>query len=260
MENAFTYNYPRELEISEMLLIAYNFTHENLKYLFLYGFIVYLPLNFIQSTFPKFDILKMIVKMPVMQYSDAFTMLSALSASFFLTISANIPIIIIANGLLNGKTPLLLLTFKSVFNIVKKSFWVNLATLSFFYTFVTLWLYFVYFQRIVFLILTLPVIVFLVYFIFSVYAFSIKELNLFQSILYSYKTVQGRWFKVFIYTLVFYLLMATAILILGIPYAILSEHFVVVIFYNTFVNIICTYFVALFTIFFINFDDTKVNL
>jgi hypothetical protein len=255
MENAFTYNYPRELNISEMLLIAYNFTLKNFKFLFLYGFIVYLPLNFIQFTFPTFDVLKM----PAMNYSDAFTMLSALSASFLLNIFANMPIIIVVKGLLNGKKPSIRTIFKSMINILKQSFRINLATLFFFYLFVTLWLYFAYFKPSLFLVLTVPVIIILVYLIFSVYAFSIKGLNLFKSILYSYKTVHRRWFKVFAYTLVFYLLMATAILALGIPYAILSEHFVIVIFYNTFVNIICTYFVALFTIFFINFDDSKVS-
>jgi hypothetical protein len=253
MENAFTNSYPRELDLSEMLLIAYNFSQKNIKYLFLYGLIVYLPLNCIQITFPTFDVLKM----PAMNYSDAFTMLSALSASFLLNIFANMPLIIIINRLLSGKQPSILPTFKSLFNIIKKSFLINLATLSFFYVFVTGWLYLAYFQKELFLILTLPVIVFLIYFIFSVYAFSITGFNLFKSVIFSYKTVHGRWFKVFAYTFVFYLLMATAILLLGIPFAILSEHFVVIIFYNTFVNIICTYFVALFTIFFKNFDDSK---
>ena len=110
----------------------------------------------------------------------------------------------------------------------------------------------------IFIFTFLPVIVLLIYSSFSVLVLANKGISLWDSFKYSFSVVKGRWLKVFMFILIIYVLSALTSVTVGIPYIFLSRNLFTELIFNTIVNVICSFFVILNTVLFINFDDTKL--
>jgi hypothetical protein len=109
--------------------------------------------------------------------------------------------------------------------------------------------------------LIIPGIIYLIYWIFAFYVAIFKGVYFKEAMNYSKKIVKGRWPEVFFYSLVFGLLFVlTAFLcgvVVAIPKVILGNNILLTLISNTAGKIATSYFVIVFVIFFINFDNTK---
>lgn len=104
----------------------------------------------------------------------------------------------------------------------------------------------------------IPGIAFGVYFGFSTFALALKNKTIFESFTYSLDIVSGRWLKCAFYFLVLVLLNFA----LALPLSLLIVSFhnnIILVIANTFSALITNFIEIAIVVFFINFDDTKVN-
>ena len=108
------------------------------------------------------------------------------------------------------------------------------------------------------LLLVVPGIIYGVYWTFVLYAVVLCDKSGKSALDYSKSVVQGRWWTVLWYSLALSLLSFLAGMLVGFFYIfLLPEHWLSNMAVNTFIDIVATYFVVAFTIFFLNFDSTK---
>lgn len=107
------------------------------------------------------------------------------------------------------------------------------------------------------LLLIIPGIIYYVYWLFVLYVVILQDKSGKSALDYSKTIVKGRWWKVAGYSLVFWILSLIVGIIAGASYWFLSNNFLTSIAIGTLINVVLSFFIVVFTIFFINFDGTK---
>jgi len=120
------------------------------------------------------------------------------------------------------------------------------------------------FAVLLFLLLIVPGIIFSVYWMFATYAVVLQDKSGEGALKYSKAIVQGRWWKVLGYSLVFILIIYGISLIVNIPVLIVETFiknnnivFVLDVALKLMDELIYAFYAVMFSIFFINFDATK---
>lgn len=111
-------------------------------------------------------------------------------------------------------------------------------------------------------ILSIPYFNYLIFWIFSPIIAILKNKSCKNALRYSKEVVKKRWWKVAIYTFIFWFIFCIIILFLNKNfsyslYKLLPESIIPNILINTFLNFVSVYFLTVFVVFFINFDATK---
>ena len=107
------------------------------------------------------------------------------------------------------------------------------------------------------LLLIVPGIIYYVYWIFVSLVVVLNDKSGKDALDYSKKIVEGRWWRVAGYSIVFAMLGIIVGVVVSIPYWFLPENFLINIVTDTLIDILFSFFIVALTIFFINFDATK---
>ncbi len=245
-------NQVREFDISEILAIAWNIFRTKYSVIFTIGFIVYLPANVLLAGMPEITLNSLI-------HTDYFTTLhysAVIVCSMLLGFGGNIVVAVAVNNIIFNQNDSIADTLKIFFKKIINSFHVNLFVILLFFLGSTIWLSTIFINSFFFLAVTVPAIILLNYWVFGIYSFAVKDLNLFQSLKYSFNIVYGRWNRVFLYTVLLFLMSMIVVLIASVPYSFLGGDFAIEVTFNTLVSILSSFFVIAFTVFFINFEAT----
>jgi len=109
--------------------------------------------------------------------------------------------------------------------------------------------------------LIIPGIMFMIYWLFAIYAVIFKKIYFKEAMDYSKNIVRGRWGIVFLYSIIFTGLYILSAGIFGALFSITDIYFIDNLFItalsDTCVNILLSFYSVVFVIFFINFDKTK---
>lgn len=97
-----------------------------------------------------------------------------------------------------------------------------------------------------------------VYWVFYLYALILKDKDFVSAFRYSYSAVRGRWWKVFLYMIIFSILQSVVNLFASMPFQFAGESIEaqgILLIVN---SIIQAFFLVVGAVFFINFDSTKI--
>lgn len=243
----------REFEIREILVISWEVYRNHYSALFILAFIVYLPLNTFLAFFP-------ITSLSDFNPSDYLSWLrifGSMVLAVYLSFLGNIAVAIALKKNLFTRDYSISAVIKEIYYKITNDLSVNFAMLLIVFLCFNIWMYFSISYPVVFLILLIPIVVYLIYWSFAIYIFSFKNFNLYQSMKMSYSIVNGRWSRVFYYVLSFIFLSAFTTLLVGLPYSYLHDSIVIRIIYTNFISLITSYYVVAFIVFYVNFDDTQ---
>ncbi|MBX3042631.1 MAG: hypothetical protein KIT33_00905 [Candidatus Kapabacteria bacterium] len=246
--------YEREFYISEIFSISWEVYRQNYRSLFPLAFIVYLPLNIFLAFFP----ITSLSEFDPADYQSWFRIFGAMNIAVYLSFIGNIAVAIALKRKLYTNNFSLGAVIGEIFKRYFNYFTTNTLMLVLVFVCFNIWMYFSITFPTIFLLLLIPIILYLVYWSFAIYIFSFKDINLYQSMRQSYAIVNGRWAKVFYYVASFILFSVITTLILGFPYSFLHDSIFVKILYTNLVSVITSFFVVAFIIFYVNFDDTKI--
>ncbi len=242
-----------EYDLYDLIGIAWNIYRYNFLNIISIALFSYFIINLIIIWLPDVDI------KGIYSYTgkDSGYLSFYLTSIFFLTSLSNIPIISFTINRLNNLDFSIRSIFTYSFKRFRSDLLVNLGTIILFFVLLFFWMFCSLRYITIFLVSFIPVIGVLLFFSFSVFAFITRNINLWMSFGYSYRVVNGRWAKVFIYLIIIYILSAITSMAVSIPYTLFSRTLFSELIFNTIVNTICSYFVILMTLLFINLDDTK---
>jgi hypothetical protein len=254
MSNGSAEIYPREFDISEILSISWDIYKINYSALFPLAFIVYLPLNIFLAFFPIGNI----TELDTSSYSSWFKIFGTMNIAVYLSFIGNVAVALA----LKKKIDKLEYKLIDIAKEIGAKYFAHIANNTFMLFLVFLlfntWMYTSVLYPVIFMVLLIPIVVYLVYWSFTIYVFSFKDLNLYESMKYSYSIVNGRWSKVFLYIVIFILLSALTSMVGGLPYSYLHDNIIMRIFYTNLISVITSYFVVAFIVFYVNFEDTKL--
>ena len=246
--------YPREFDIREILAISWEVYCSHYSSLFTLAFIVYLPLNIFLAFFP----ITSLSEFNPSDYLSWLRIFGSMNIAVYLSFLGNVAIAIALKRKLYTNDYSLTAVIKEIYGKYIKYFAVNTIMLAVVFLCFNLWMSFSITFPNIFLILLIPIGLYLIYWSFAIYAFAFEDLNLYQSMKYSYAMVNGRWTKVLYYVLSFILLSVLTTLILGLPYSYLHNALIIKIIYTNLVSVVISYFVVAFIVFYVNFDDNKL--
>lgn len=250
--NSISTNQVREFDISEILAIAWNIFRTKYSVIFTIGFIVYLPANVLLAGIPEITLSNLI-------HTDYYTTLyysAFIVCSMLLGFGGNIVVSVAVSNIIFNQNDSVTDTLKIFLHKIIKSFHINFLVILVFFLSSTIWLSTIFINSFFFLAASVPAIILLNYWVFCIYAFAVKDCNLFQALKHSFNIVYGRWNRVFLYTVSLFLMSMIVIIIASIPYSLLGGVLVLEITFNTLVSILSSFFVVAFTVFFINFENT----
>lgn len=245
----------REYDISEIIGIAWNIFRTKYSTLFTIGFVVYLPSNIVVALMPEINIINLLG-------ADYYTRLgfsASIICSMLLGFGGNIAIAVAVYQIVFNNDDSVKHVFSNLLSKIFKDWYINLLVIIIFFVSATLWLSSVFVNSIFFLLVSLPAIILLNYWVFGIYSFAIRDLNLYQSLKHSYYIVYGRWSRVFLYTVSLFLLSMVVVVIAAIPFSLLGGNVILEVTFNTLVSILSSFFVVAFTVFFVNFEDTYLK-
>jgi hypothetical protein len=245
--------YPREFEIREILQIAWKVYRNHYSDLFILAFIVYLPLNIFLAFFP----ITSLSDFNPSNYLSWLRIFGSMVIAVYLSFFGNIAFAIALKKSLYTRDYYLKSVFREINSKFRNDLTINLFMMLIVFLCFHIWMYFSITYPALFLILLIPIVVYLIYWSFSIYIFSFGNYNLYQSMKLSYSIVNGRWSKIFYYVLSFIFLSSFTTLLVGLPYSFLHDSIIIKIIYSNFVSLITSYYVVAFIIFYVNFEDTK---
>jgi len=108
------------------------------------------------------------------------------------------------------------------------------------------------------LLFIIPGLIYSVFWGFAIYAVILNNKAGKEALNYSKSIVKGRWWKTFWYFIVFTFLMFLMAFAAGGVLGFLPDRGVFVIISDTLIDVVFAFFTVVFTIFFINFDHTKI--
>jgi len=245
--------YPREYDFYDLMVVAGSFYVKNYVNIFKIAFISYFIINLLIILLPDVDI------KGLFSYTgkDAGYLSFYMTSIFFLTSLSNVPIVSYTINKLNKNDIEVLGSFNFASKRIIENLIVNIGTIALFFVSLFFWMFFSIKFPSLFLVTIIPVIVILLFFSFSVLAFVTRNVNLWMSFGYSFRVVNGRWLRIFLYSIIIYALSAITSMAVSIPYTFFSRTLFSELIFNTIVNVLCSYFVILMTFLFINLDDTK---
>lgn len=253
MMDTISQNNVREYDITEILGIAWNIFRTKYHVLFSIGFLVYLPSNILVATMPHINIEHLLG-------ADYFTRLgfsATLISSMLLAFGGNIAIAIAVNKIVFEQSESVKKVFLQFISKFLSDWHINLLVIAVFFVAGMFWLTSVFLNAFLFLLVSVPAIILLNYWVFGIYSFAMRELNLYESLKYSYAVVYERWGKVFLYTVSLFLLSLVVVVFSAIPFSWLGGNVILEVIYNTLVSILNSYFVVAFTVFFVNFEESS---
>lgn len=246
--------YQREYYIKEILSISLEVYRSHYQQLFPLAFVVYLPLNIFLAFFP----ITSLSEFNAAEYESWFRIFGAMNIAVYLSFFGNIAFAVALKRRLYTNNYSLKSVIIEIYHKSMKHISANILMLFIVFVCFNIWMYFSITFPTVFLLLLVPIVVYLVYWSFAIYVFAFKDMNLYQSMRYSYSIVNGRWAKVFYYVISFILLSALSSLVLGLPYSYLHDTIIMKILYTNFVSVFTSFFVVAFIVFYVNFEDTKI--
>jgi len=110
-----------------------------------------------------------------------------------------------------------------------------------------------------FLLLIIPGVIYSVYWMFTPYVVMLCNKSGKAALDHSKEIIKGRWWKVLGYSFVFGILTFLVVIGINIPLSIVPDVFVLNIISDTITSVFLSYFVVVTTIFFINFDNNRIN-
>lgn len=246
--------YNNEFSLKDMLYISWDIYISNYKDIFKLSVIVYLPLSIFLTFYPIGNLLHY-------DSSDAigwFTKFSSMNFAIYLSFFGNISLAILLKHILfcdkYAIRSVLIESLKKLFSNIK----INSLMLGTIFVCFNLWMYFSIITPTIFVLLLIPIVYYLVNWSFSIYVFSFEDSNLYISMKKSYNVVNKRWGKVFYRILSLIFLSYMTSLTLGLPYSFLQDTLIMRAIYTTLINVITTYFVIVFIVFYLNFNETTV--
>ncbi|MDX9789446.1 MAG: hypothetical protein WC313_09640 [Candidatus Kapaibacterium sp.] len=254
MQEKSTEIYPREFDIGEILSIAWEIYRTNYNAFFPLAFVVYIPLNTFLAFFP----ITTLSEFNPSEYFTWFRTFGAMNIAVYLSFFGNVAIAISLKQILFTGDFTFLHVFKEIYSKFISRPVLNIFIPVLVFICFNAWMYFSVTYPVIFMILLIPITVYLVYWSFSIYVFSFKDTNLYRAMSISYSIVSGRWTKVFYYIISFILLSVLSSLLLGLPYSYLHDTILIKILYTNLVSVVVSYFVVAFIVFYINFEDTKL--
>ncbi len=246
--------YPREFAIKEILFISWEIYKSHYAALFPLAFVVYLPLNIFLAFFPIGNI----VEFDASKYDSWFKIFGTMNLAVYLSFFGNVALAVALRLRLYNGDYKIKSVFREITNKYCSNIFANTLILAIVFISFNLWMYCSVIYPVVFMVLLIPIVVYLVYWSFSIYVFSFKDVNLYQSMKSSYAIVSGRWLKVFIYVAAFIFLSVITSLTVGLPYSYMHDTIIMRILYTNLISVITSYFVVAFIVFYVNFDDTKI--
>lgn len=245
--------YPREFEMREILLIAYEVYKSHYSVLLPVAFVVYLPMNIFLAFFP----ITSLSEFDPAYIESWFRIFGSMNLAVYLSFFGNIILAIALKKTLYTHD----FSFPTLLSDVSKKF-MTFARANLFIMFVVfvcfnLWMYFSVTYPTIFLFLLIPVFVYLIYWTFAIYIFAFNDINLYQAMKSSYSIVNGRWSRVFTKVIAFILISLLTSLMIGLPYSYLHDTIIMKIIYSNLVSVITSFYVVAFIVFYVNFDDTK---
>lgn len=247
-------NYPREFHISEILLIGLNALRTDAFGFFILACVAFLPANIFVQIIP----LKEILKFDFSELNRAILFIEFLFSIFLYYMGV---------AAIALKTHLILAKGKNanlnVIRVIGMKFWqnfkMNVLALLAIGSVAAAWIFTIQISQVLFLFVSIPMCALAIYFIFTFYAFATHDLTIFDAMKCSYYAVYGRWGKVFGYTVIILILhMMVGIALSSIRLFEFGGNIIAII-TNTVSNSILSYFNIAFAVFFINFDDTRIE-
>jgi len=108
-----------------------------------------------------------------------------------------------------------------------------------------------------FILLIVPGVIFAIYWAFVIYVVALFGKSGKEAMDRSKAIVKGRWWKVFLYNIIFGILILLVVGILSL-FTMISDSYIFVLIVDTAMDVAGAYFIVLWTIFFLNFDQTKL--
>jgi hypothetical protein len=191
-------------------------------------------------------------------YTSWFEIFGTMNIAVYLSFFGNILFANALNDKLNKNNLGIIESIGEVLTKFSKYSANNLLMMFIVFACFNVWMYCSVIYPAVFMVLLIPVVVYLVYWSFSIYVFTFKDMNLYQSMIYSYNLVSGRWAKVFSNIIALILLSFLTVMLGGLPYSYLHNTIFMKIIFTNFISVITSYFVVAFIVFYVNYDDTKI--
>lgn len=242
-------NREREFEILEILVVSWNIFRKYYHVIIPLAFAVSLPLNLF-SVFIKPE-LNFTGETGNFKNANSAVILLMI---YYIGLIINFLIAIIVKSALDRKKVSVAGLLKMAIKKFNRDLLVNLGTIALFLAVSTAYVFMAFYVFNFFILLLVPVFILMVFWIFALYAFAVKDLNAWQAFIYSYHTVRGRFLKVLLYTIVFGLISFFIQLMLAAPALFLTVNEYILAVYDAVIGVILSYFVVVFTVFFINFD------
>lgn len=245
----------REYDITEILGIAWNIFRTKYHILFSIGFLVYLPSNILVATMPQINIEHLLGAGYFTRLGFSATMI----CSMLLAFGGNIAIAIAVNQIVFEQSESVKKVLRQFLAKFLRDWHINLLVIAVFFVAGMLWLTSIFLNAFLFLLVSVPAIILLNYWVFGIYSFAMRELNLYESLKYSYVVVYGRWGRVFLYTVSLFLLSLVVVIFSAIPFSWIVGNVVLEVTYKTLVSILSSFFVVAFTVFFVNFEESSIK-
>lgn len=233
--------YDKELDYKEILSEAWFRFRDNFKSIMIITLLIYIPINIILSLIP---IDSLIQKMG--NYDALRTYLRILQLlESFIGVLATMAIAYLVRATLNNKE----MTWQEA---IQESFshWGAVVSTGLLRGIFLIGL---------FILLIVPGIIYSVYWVFMVYAVALLEMSGMTALKHSEKIVRGRWTKVFAYALLFGVMATVMSAGIGFINSFLPDTEIINITINTLIDIIGSFFVVVFTVFFLNFNNTIIE-
>lgn len=227
--------YQKQFGIGRILSESWKYFTENFKLILLITLIIYIPIDIIISALPIKEGLEGIeIEIRIIQILEGL-----------IGIIATMAIAYLIKNKIDGKT----LSFAEV---LKKSLsrWGSVVLTNILFGIFIIGLSFL---------LIIPGIIYLIYWIFTNYAVILNEKYGNEALKYSHSIVKGRWWKVFGYSILFGIIMIITGILVSIPFAFLPFNFATDVLNSLFIDIAFSFFTVAYTVFYINFDATKIS-
>lgn len=237
--------YQKEFSIGKILSESWKMFTENFQLILIITLIVYVPIDIITSIIPAKDFFEFL---GVERSIELYFLISQILGKF-IGIIAMMAIAFAIKNKIDGKSI-------NIGGAFKKSLsrWGAAIGTSVILTIFVLGLT---------LLLVVPGIIFSVYWIFTLYAVILRDRSAKNAMDYSKSIVKGRWWTVVGYSIVFGILasiiiMSSSVLDWFLPKIFIVDEFFINITTDTVRRILQSFFTVVMTIFFINFDSTKL--
>lgn len=221
--------YSRQLGIGELLTLSWTMIKNNYQSLLLFAVIIFFPVNLIFSLLPQ--------NLSLINTINSFV-------SILTQILSTLAVAVFIKAKLDNKS----LSLKEAMNSALSNFGRGITTNLL--SFIVLIL--------LFIALIIPGIIFGIYWIFAGYALALHGKSNMEALRYSKTIVQNRWWRTFGYSAVFFILFVIGMFILTLPFIPLPEHPLIDFVSQSLHSILSVGLIVIYTLFYINFDSTKI--